>query len=83
MPSTACAGDVPGYTTTITMPKFLKALFTREAVQKIITDQLYEARRLAVEHEGHAEHHEALARMYRARIERLQKETVGQVGTPK
>lgn len=45
--------------------------FTPPALGKIIDEQLYEARRLALEHEAAAEHHDALAMMYRARIDRL------------
>lgn len=35
-------------------------------------DLLYEARRALIEHEAAAEHHDALATMYRGRIERLE-----------
>ena len=37
----------------------------------IVTEQLYEAQRKLVDHEAAAEHHAALAEMYRRRIERL------------
>lgn len=35
-------------------------------------DLLFEARRAVIEHEAAAEHHDALALMYRGRIERLE-----------
>ena len=37
----------------------------------IVSEQLYEAERKLVDHEAAAEHHAALAEMYRRRIERL------------
>ena len=37
----------------------------------IVSEQLYEAQRKLVDHEAAAEHHAALAEMYRRRIERL------------
>lgn len=48
------------------------AIFKRTAVEKVMQDQLYEARRHAVEHEASAEHHAALAKMYRERAQRLE-----------
>lgn len=39
--------------------------------EKVLADQLYEARRLFLEHAAAAEHHKALAEMYEARISRL------------
>jgi hypothetical protein len=38
---------------------------------KIASDMLYEARRLALEHKAAAEHHAALAGMYERRVEWL------------
>ena len=37
----------------------------------IVAEQLYEAQRKMLEHEAAAEHHAALAEMYRRRAERL------------
>lgn len=59
------------------MKKFLKSLFHRVPHDQVAKDQLYEARRLVLEHEAAAEHHDALAVMYRNRVERLS-EHVGQ-----
>ena len=53
-------------------------LFKRITAEKLIADQLYEARRSKVEHEEAAEHHNALAVMYGNRIRRLEGKT-GQV----
>lgn len=50
----------------------LKSLFTKVQPSKVIEDQLHEARIQALEHEAAAEHHAALAKMYRDRIERLE-----------
>lgn len=47
------------------------AVFRIPAAQKIAQRQLEEAERLLLEHEAAAEHHDALATMYRGRIERL------------
>lgn len=41
---------------------------------KIVQQQLYEARRLRLEHQAHAEYHAAMAEMLKAREERLTKE---------
>jgi hypothetical protein len=46
----------------------------RETAADIMAQQLFEAQREAVAHEAAAEHHEALAMMYRGRVERLQRE---------
>jgi len=43
--------------------------------EKVREQQLYEAKRLQLEHAAAAEHHKALADMYAARIERLQAAT--------
>ena len=47
-------------------------LFRAPSAEEIHTDQLEDARRLALEHEAAAEHHDALATMYRGRIQRLE-----------
>lgn len=52
----------------------LKALFRRLKASDIIIQQHDEAMILALEHEAAAEHHAALAQMYRERIERLRRE---------
>lgn len=41
---------------------------------KVRAEQLYEAKRLKLEHAAAAEHHKALADMYSARIARLEAE---------
>lgn len=46
-------------------------LFNPTKPEKVLTDQLYEARRLFLEHAASAEHHKALADMYEKRVERL------------
>lgn len=51
-------------------------LFTRTDPKKVMEAQLYEAERHAIEHEAAAEHHDALATMYRGRVARL-KEALG------
>lgn len=61
--------------------KFIKSLFQPVGADKVREQQLFEARRLMLEHEAAAEHHEALAIMYRTRVERLQVEPG--VGTAK
>lgn len=48
-----------------------KKLFHRITAAQIREQQLAEADALALEHEAAAEHHDALATMYRARAERL------------
>lgn len=53
------------------MPKFLTDLFRRVTAADIRREQLAEAEALALEHEAAAEHHDALATMYRHRAERL------------
>lgn len=45
----------------------------RQTAADIISDKLFEATRLAAEHDLAAEHHGALASMYHARIKRLSK----------
>lgn len=52
----------------------LKSLFRRLTARDIIAQQHDEAEVLALEHEAAAEHHAALAQMYRERIERLRRE---------
>lgn len=52
--------------------KFLRSIFSRPAPEAAMQTMLYEARRAAIEHEAAAEHHDALAMMYRSRIERLE-----------
>jgi hypothetical protein len=43
---------------------------------KIVQQQLYEARRLRLEHQVHAEYHQAMAEMLKARIDRLESDAV-------
>ena len=57
---------VPGMITAI------MALFKRTPVTSIMQDKLYEAQRGLIEHQAAAEHHTALASMYRLRVMRLQ-----------
>ncbi len=45
--------------------------FRKQTAARIAQQQLDEAERLALEHKAAAEHHEALAAMYAARIARL------------
>lgn len=49
----------------------LTSMFKRVPVAKIEEEQLYDARQKLVEHEAAAEHHGALADMYRRRVARL------------
>ena len=46
-------------------------IFAPTKPEKIVEQQLYEARRLKLEHQAAAEHHQALAQMYGAREVRL------------
>lgn len=46
-------------------------IFAPTNPEKIASQQLYEAKRLLLDHRAAAEHHDALARMYEARIARL------------
>ena len=46
-------------------------IFAPTKTEKIVERQLYEARRLKLEHQAAAEHHQALAQMYGARELRL------------
>ncbi len=46
-------------------------LFKRMPIEHMVDGQLYEAQRLLLEHEAAAEHHAALAEMYRKRVLRL------------
>ena len=46
-------------------------LFKRLPIAAIVGDQLYDAQRKLLEHEAAAEHHAALAEMYRRRVQRL------------
>lgn len=52
----------------------LKTIFRRIRPQDVIETQIYEAEIAALEHAAAAEHHAALASMYRVRIERLKRE---------
>jgi len=45
--------------------------FKQPTAEQIRQVQLEQAERMALEHESAAEHHDALATMYRGRIERL------------
>ncbi|NDZ11523.1 hypothetical protein C7T35_01245 [Variovorax sp. WS11] len=47
-------------------------IFAPLSPEKVVAQQLYEARRLALEHRAAAEHHAALADMYDGRVERLE-----------
>lgn len=47
-------------------------IFKPTSPEKVVAQQLYEARRLALEHRAAAEHHAALADMYDGRVDRLQ-----------
>jgi hypothetical protein len=47
-------------------------IFSPTNPAKVRQQQLYEAERLQLEHAAAAEHHQALADMYAARIKRLQ-----------
>lgn len=57
---------------------YLMDLFKPPPADLIVTEQLYEAQRKLVEHEAAAEHHAALADMYRRRIDRLTVTTDGE-----
>ena len=46
-------------------------LFKRMPIDHLVDEQLYNAQRHLLEHEAAAEHHAALADMYRRRISRL------------
>jgi hypothetical protein len=48
--------------------------FRRVSVETVLADQLFEADRLYAEHMASAEHHAALAGMYRGRAERIRKQ---------
>ena len=47
--------------------------FTPTPVEKVADAQLYEAKRLLLEHQAAAEYHAAMATMLAARIARLEK----------
>lgn len=49
-------------------------IFAPTNPEKIASQQLYEAKRMLLDHRAAAEHHDALARMYEARIARLSAE---------
>lgn len=67
--------DGPGLLTMI------KQIFARIQPTKVIEDQLHDAKIQALQHEAAAEHHAALAQMYRKRIDRLNRDHVANVGT--
>ncbi len=46
-------------------------LFKRMPIEAIVQEQIYDAQRKLLEHEAAAEHHAALAEMYRRRMQRL------------
>ncbi len=46
-------------------------LFKRPPIHAIADEQLYDAQRKLLDHEAAAEHHAALAEMYRRRVHRL------------
>ncbi|MDN6885327.1 hypothetical protein QMO14_17105 [Variovorax sp. CAN2819] len=49
-------------------------IFAPTNPDKIASQQLYEARRMLLEHRAAAEYHDTMARMYEARIARLSAE---------
>lgn len=49
----------------------------RVPANEVQAEQLFEAERLYAEHIASAEHHAALAGMYKARLERIRKEQAG------
>jgi hypothetical protein len=46
-------------------------IFKRQPIHSIVDEQMYDAQRKLLEHEAAAEHHAALAEMYRRRVHRL------------
>ena len=54
----------------------LAQLFKRDLITRILDEQLYDAQRRLLDHEAAAEHHGALAEMYRRRVQRLLHATV-------
>lgn len=46
--------------------------FRRKPMPSVVQEMLYEAERLALEHQAAGEHHLALANMYKVRANRLQ-----------
>lgn len=58
--------------------KWLANPFRRPPAAEVYQDQLYDAERHYAEHMAAAEHHAALAGMYRGRIERIRREQAGQ-----
>ena len=46
--------------------------FGRKLIPCVVKEMLYEAERLALEHQAAGEHHLALANMYKSRAARLQ-----------
>jgi hypothetical protein len=53
------------------MKSAVERLLAPPPIKKIMQSHLYEAERQELEHNAAAEHHEALAMMYRGRAERL------------
>ncbi|MGH8750884.1 MAG: hypothetical protein ACREUV_04185 [Burkholderiales bacterium] len=51
--------------------KLFTDIFRRQDAQQIAKEQLFEAERQAIQHLAAGEHHEALAKMYTARVARL------------
>lgn len=49
----------------------LTEMFRRASIDTLIDEQLYDAQRQLLAHEAAAEHHAALAEMYRRRTQRL------------
>jgi hypothetical protein len=49
----------------------LTDLFKRSPIEAMVDEQLYDAQRQLLAHEAAAEHHAALAEMYRRRTQRL------------
>lgn len=56
------------------MARLIDFLTRRPTPAGVTATQLYEAQRYRLEHLAAAEHHQALANMYAARVKRLQKE---------
>ena len=46
-------------------------ILRRMPIQTVVDEQLYDAQRKLLDHEAAAEHHAALAEMYRRRVQRL------------
>jgi hypothetical protein len=56
--------------------RFLSRIFRHQSLAEILREQLTEAERLQALHHAAAEHHAALAGMYRGRAERITRQQV-------